>query len=342
MPHPLPREIQRAGVVGAGTSGRGIARVMAAAGIEVVLLERAADSLDRALLLLRESMDRDIARWSMTESERDAVLARIHGTIDPVALREVELVIEAIPEDFKEKVTLLGSLDRVLSDRAVLLLNTSTLSVTALAETLPEARRPGVIGLHFLHPVTRIPLVELVRGRASGDHAEAVARDLASRLGKQVMDVAEYPGYVTSRLTLALINEAANLLTEGVATRDVIDHAMRLRLSASHGPLGLADEIGLDSVHRALESLWRELGLPQFRPAPLLRRMVNEGWLGEKTGRGFYLYDASGRRSPAELDFTSPTLEELLAPGMAGRPAKGNPPGRAGAAEVEPDAPEGG
>ncbi|MEX2530343.1 MAG: 3-hydroxyacyl-CoA dehydrogenase NAD-binding domain-containing protein [Gemmatimonadota bacterium] len=315
MPHAPRREIQRAGVVGAGTSGRGVARAMAAAGIEVVLVERTEGSLERAVLLLRESMDRDIARWAMTESERDAVWSRIMGTVDPAKLNDVEFVVEAVPEDFKEKVAVLQALSEVIPDEAPFLLNTSTLSVTALAESLPERRRPSVIGLHFLHPVTRIPLVELVRGRESGEDAEAIARNLASRLGKQVMEVAEYPGYVTSRLTLALINEAVNLLSEGVATRDVVDHAMKLRLSASHGPLALADEIGLDSVHRALESLWRELGLPQFRPAPLLRRMVNEGWLGEKTGRGFYNYDESGRRSPAELDFTSPTLEELLDPG---------------------------
>ena len=308
-------DLDRAAVVGAGTAGRGVCRVLAAAGVEVRMIERTPEALERAQAALREGLERDLGRWAVTESERDAILARIEGRTDLDAIRGVPMVFEAIPEDPKEKRVLLREMDRLADDNTVFVLNTSTLSVTALSEALPVGRRPLVIGLHFLHPVSRIPLVELVRGRYTGDRAEAVARQVARRLGKEVMEVAEYPGYVTTRLTLTLINEAIHVIMEGVATRDAVDRSMKLRLGARHGPLELADEIGLDSVHRALDSLWRELGLSQFRPAPLLRRMVSEGWLGEKSGRGFYRYDETGRRLPVTEDLGEPPLDRLL-PGV--------------------------
>jgi 3-hydroxybutyryl-CoA dehydrogenase len=306
-------QLQRAAVVGGGTSGRGVARVCAAAGLEVVLVERSPESLERCLRNLREALDRDIARWALTEPERDALLARIEGVVGSAGgLDGIQFLVEAIPEDLKEKRALLQELDEHAPPECVFLLNTSTLSITALAEATSASRRPRVIGLHFLHPVSRIALVELIRGRETGHEADALARALARRLGKEVMEVAEYPGYVTTRLTLALINESVHLVMESVATRDAVDRAMKLRLGATHGPLALADEIGLDSIHRALESLWAELGLPQFRPAPLLRRMVSQGWLGEKSGRGFYRYDDTGRRIPEEEDLREPSLALLL------------------------------
>jgi len=306
-------ELQRAAVFGAGTSGRGVARVLANAGIEVLVVEKAPGSLDRAMAALRESMERDIGRWSLTEAERDAILARIEGVSEEEAdLTEIQAVFECITEDIKEKRRLLFDLDQRAPEGSFFFLNTSTLSVTSLAESVSPPRRPLVLGLHFLHPVPRIPLVELVRGRESGRRAEEAARSLARRLGKEVVEVAEYPGYVTSRLTLCLINEAIHLVMEGVATRDVVDRSVKLRLGGSHGPLALADEIGLDSIHRALESLWKELGLPQFRPAPLLRRMVNEGWLGEKSGRGFYTYDETGRRIVDREDLSEPEVGRML------------------------------
>jgi 3-hydroxybutyryl-CoA dehydrogenase len=311
----MTREIQKVAVIGAGTSGRGIARVLAAAGIDVLMVERDSTSLERALRGLREGMNRDIARWSLTESERDAILARVEGVAGSPRLHGVEAVFECATEDFKEKYALLQELDRRAPRQCPFFLNTSTLSITSLSEALSEARRPWLVGLHFLHPVSRISLVELVRGRDTGEEAEAFARRVARRLGKEVMEVAEYPGYVTSRLTLALINEAIHLVMEGVATRDAVDQAMKLRLGATHGPLALADEIGLDSVYRALVSLNGGLGLDQFRPAPLLRRMVNEGWHGEKSGRGFYRYDETGRRLDEGSDLTEPPLERVIGAG---------------------------
>jgi 3-hydroxybutyryl-CoA dehydrogenase len=305
-------DFDRVAVVGAGTAGRGITRALAQVGIEVRMIERTEDSLARAERGLREAMERDLGRWALTESERDAALSRIEGTTDLDAVRGLDVIFEAVREDPKEKRVLLAELHRRADDRALFALNTSTLSISGLAEGLPESRQRRVIGMHFLHPVTRIPLVEIVRSRYTDPETEAAARALASRMGKEVMEVAEYPGYLTTRLTLTLINEAVHVVMEGVATRDAVDRAMRLRMGTRLGPLALADEMGLDSVQRALQSLWKELGLSQFRPAPLLRRMVSEGWLGEKSGRGFYRYDETGRRLPVDEDLAEPDLERLL------------------------------
>lgn len=297
------------GVVGGGTAGRGIARALAQAGVEVTLVEASDRALAVSLENLREGMDRDIARWSITESERDAVLARVHGRVSLETVHGLPVVIEAIQEDREAKEALLHALDRAARPDAVWITNTSTLSVSALADRLSPRRRPWLVGLHFLHPVTRVKAVELVRGRDTGPEALAAARGMVDLLGKELIEVAEYPGYVTSRLTLALINEAAHTLMEGVATRDAIDRAMKLRFGWRYGPLALADEMGLDSVVRALESMWSELGLPQYRPCPLLRQMVTRGWLGEKNGRGFYRYDDAGNRLASDdLDLERPPL----------------------------------
>lgn len=305
--------IRRIGIVGGGTAGRGIARAFAEVGVDVLLCEVGQTELERSLTALREGMNRDIARWAMTEAERDAVLARVRGLVSTDALVDVPVVIEAIQEDREAKTGLLDRLERVCREATVFLSNTSTLSITELADHLPPRRRARFAGLHFLHPVPRVQAVELVRGRDTEADTLDLARDLGRLLGKEVIEVSEYPGYVTTRITLALINEAVNVLMEGVATRDGIDRAMKLRLGGSHGPLALADEMGLDSLQRALESLWAELGLPQFRPSPLLRTMVSRGWLGEKSGRGFYRYDEGGRRVEDEtLDLGRPELEELI------------------------------
>jgi 3-hydroxybutyryl-CoA dehydrogenase len=270
----------------------------------VTLVELSDRRLAWALEQLREALNRDIARWSITEAERDATLARIHGRVSLEAIQGVGVVIEAIQEDRKDKEALLRELELRCAPDTVLVTNTSTLSVTELAEALAPRRRRWLVGLHFLHPVHRVEAVELVQGRETGSEALETAREIGSLLGKEVVEVSEYPGYVTTRLTLVFINEAVHTLMEGVATRDAVDRAMKLRFGGTHGPLALADEMGLDSVLRALESLWHELGLPQFRPAPLLRQMVTRGYLGEKSGQGFYGYDEAGNRlddGPPEL-----------------------------------------
>jgi 3-hydroxybutyryl-CoA dehydrogenase len=301
------------GVIGGGTAGRGIARGLAQAGVDVILFEASDHRLEWSLSQLKEGMDRDIARWSITEAERDAVLARIKGRVSLDAVQALGVVIEAIQEDRRDKETLLQDLDRRCAPGTVFITNTSTLSVTGLAEVLTPPRRAWLVGLHFLHPVTRIPAVELVRGRETGPEALDTALEIARVLDKEVIETSEYPGYVTTRLTLVLINEAVHTLMEGVATRDAIDRAMKLRFGWTHGPLALADEMGLDSVVRALESLWTELGLPQYRPCPLLRQMVTRGFLGEKSGRGFYRYDSTGARlQEGEPDLGRPALDDFL------------------------------
>lgn len=304
--------LEQVGIVGGGTAGRGIARALAHAGVDVTLVEASDQRLALSLEHLRESMDRDIGRWSITEAERDAVLARVKGRVSLDSVYGMPVVIEAIYEDRKDKEALLRELDRCCLPEAILITNTSTLSVTALADVLSPRRRPFLVGLHFLHPVTRVGAVELVRGRDTGAQAVATARSIAELVGKELIEVSEYPGYITTRLTLALINEAVHALMEGVGTRDGIDRAMKLRFGWTHGPLALADEMGLDSVVRALESLWNELGLPQYRPCPLLRQMVTRGRLGEKSGQGFYRYDDAGNRLAEEaLDLTRPELTSL-------------------------------
>jgi 3-hydroxybutyryl-CoA dehydrogenase len=280
--------------------------------VEVTLLEASDQRLAISLENLKEGMDRDIGRWAITEAERDAVLARVAGRVSLEAVQSMPVVIEAIQENRRDKEELLRRLDRVCLPDAVILTNTSTLSVTGLGDVLSPRRRPYFVGLHFLHPVTRVSAVELVRGRDTGSLAIELARGIAEVLGKELIEAAEYPGYITTRLTLVLINEAVHALMEGVGTRDGIDRAMKLRFGWTHGPLALADEMGLDSVVRALESLWGELGLPQYRPCPLLRQMVTRGWFGEKSGRGFYHYDDAGTRlKDAALNLGRPTLAAL-------------------------------
>lgn len=304
--------LDRVGVVGAGTAGRGIARAFAATGIEVCLVETTPDRLGTVLEQLREALDRDLARWGLTQAECDAILARIEGSTRLSAVASCPLVVEAIHEDFSAKQHLLVEMDRICPPETVFFSSTSTLSLTDLARALPARRRARVVGVHFQHPVAQVPIVELVRGRDTSAETLAMARAVAAHLDRQVVEVAEYPGYVTTRVTLALINEAVHTLMEGVATRDTIDQALKLRLGSTRGPLALADEMGLDSVVRALESLWAELGLPQYRPCPLLRQMVRRGHLGEKSGRGFYHYDDAGRRLlPDPPDFALPTLPAL-------------------------------
>jgi len=320
--------ILRACVVGGGASGRGIARSLASVGIDVILLEVSSAVLGRSLAALRDGMDRDISRWSLTEQERDTILGRIRGASSLQELVGTGIVFESIHEVFHEKAHLLQELDRILPPAVPILSNSSTISLSELAATLPTGRRGWLVGLHFQHPVTRMKAVELVVGRDTVPQAIAAARDVAALLGKEVIEVAESPGYVSSRLTLSLINEAIQLLLEGVATRDAIDRSMRLRFGSRLGPLALADEMGLDSVLRSMESLRSELDLPHFRPCPLLRRMVAQGWLGEKTGRGFYRYDRGGRIDEPE-DLAVPSLESLVDRGIPDSgPHSGSPADR--------------
>jgi len=284
-------------VVGGGTMGKGLAQSIAQTGVEVILCERSGAHLKRALDELGDQLDHEIDRWGMTESEKRAILVRVAGTTDVREVAEAKLVIEAIDEDLSSKMTLFSKLDAICPDDTILVSNTGSLSVTEIGSATLRGDR--VIGMHFLNPVPKIPLVEVVRGLHTSDETFGKARAFAeAQLGKTAVEVFEYPGGITTRVIVALVNEAMYVLMEGVATAESIDAAVRLGYNFPVGPLGLADQIGLDEMIAWMEGLFRELGDQKYRPCPLLRKLVRAGHLGVKTGRGFFLYDEHGKRLP--------------------------------------------
>jgi len=295
-----PVSVATVGIVGAGTMGQGIATVCAAAGLDVLLADRTAAIAARAVEEIAEDLDRDIAKWRHTASEKKAILGRLRAVDGLPALEMADLVVEAVPEDLALKVRIFAELDRVCSPEDILATNTSTLSVTEIAA---RTKRPDrVIGLHFQNPVTRAPLVEIVRGLQTSDGTFAAAREFVRQLGKTGVEVHEYPGYVTTRVILPFLNEAMHVVMERVATAEAVDTAMKLGYGLSVGPLALADRIGLDELMRWMQHLFHELGDVKYRPCPLLVQMVRAGHLGVKSGRGFFAYDENGQapaREPA-------------------------------------------
>jgi len=281
-------------IIGAGTMGQGIAQAAAAKGIEVVLVEKDRPSLKRAMTNLNDTLDREIERWAMTESDKRAILARIEGTTNLEEVEKCDLIISAISEDLNAKKELFSRLDTICPPETIYITNTSTLSVTELANT--TQREDKFIGLHFLNPVPKVPLVEVVRGLKTSDHTFVKIKKFAEKLDKTAVEVFEYPGYVTTRVIIAMLNEAMYILMEGVASADGIDQAMKLGFNFPIGPLALADQMGLDEVMAWMESLFRDLGDLKYRPCPLLRKLVRAGHLGVKTRRGFFVYDESGKR----------------------------------------------
>jgi 3-hydroxybutyryl-CoA dehydrogenase len=280
------------GVVGAGTMGQGIALACAVAALDVLLLDRSPEEADRGLREIGDTLDRDIAKWRRTESEKRAALARIRPLRSTAELEAAQLVVEAVPDDMEVKAGIFAELDRVCPPEDVLATNTSTLSVTEIAARTKRPER--VIGLHFLQPVPTVPLVEVVRGLATSDETFRTAQELVRLLGKTGIEVFEYPGYVTTRVILPFLNEAMFVVMEGVASAEAVDTSMRLGYGLPIGPLGLADRMGLDEVMRWMQHLSEELGDLKYRPCPLLRKMIRAGHLGVKSGKGFFEYDAAG------------------------------------------------
>ena len=289
-----PQNLVQAGLVGAGTMGQGIAQLMASNGIDVLLVEKDEESLERSMNELSEGMDREIRRWGMTASEKRAILTRINGTIDYDELEKVTLIVESVPEDLKIKQELFSRLNEVAREDAILVSNTSTLSLSEIAAV--TERPENVIGMHFLNPVTRTKLVEVIRGLKTSEDTFNYSKGFAERLNKVVVEVYEYPGYVTTRIIIPMLNEAMYVLMEGVATAEGIDTAMKLGYNLNFGPLEFADMMGLDEVMRWMETLFHELGDLKYRPCPLLRKLVRAGHLGRKTGAGFFRYDSEGRK----------------------------------------------
>ena len=282
-------EIQTVGVVGAGTMGSGIAHVFARVGFRVLLNDVEQRFLDRALAQIRTNLGREAAKGKLAEADIEPVLARISPTIDRDSLAAADFAVEAASERFEIKSEIFRALDRILPESAILATNTSSISITKLAA---QTRRPAqVIGMHFFNPVPGMALVEIVRGLATSDATFAAVHSLAVKLGKTPVEVNDAPGFVSNRVLMPLINEAAFAVMEGVATPEAVDQVFKLGMAHPMGPLALADFIGLDVCVDIMRVLQEGYGDPKYRPCPLLVRMVDAGWLGRKSGRGFYTYD---------------------------------------------------
>jgi len=282
--------IERIAVVGGGTMGNGIAHVCAQAGREVTLVDVSADVLDQALATISENLDRQVKKEIIDGAEKESVLGRIHTETDmPLGVAGAQLVIEAVPERVELKETIFRTLDQSAPSDAILATNTSSISITQIAAFTDRADQ--VIGMHFMNPVPVMKLVEVIRGLATSDETTAAVMTLSEELGKTPVEVNDFPGFVSNRVLMPMINEAIFALMEGVAEPDAIDTVMKLGMNHPMGPLALADLIGLDTCLNILEVLHRELGDDRYRPCPLLRKYVAAGWLGRKSGRGFYSYD---------------------------------------------------
>jgi 3-hydroxybutyryl-CoA dehydrogenase len=268
--------------------GSGIAQVAARAGYKVIMRDIKEEFLARGMKTIDGSLQRDVDKERLTTEEKTAVVSRIKTTTEIEALREASFVIEAVTEDLKVKTDLLRSLDELTSQQTILASNTSSISITKLAAATKRPQK--VIGMHFMNPVPVMKLVEVIRGLATADETYERVRELTEKLGKTALDCEDSPGFVSNRVLMPMINEAIYVLYEGVATRESIDGIMKLGMNHPMGPLTLADFIGLDVCLAIMNVLYDGLGDPKYRACPLLKRYVDAGWLGRKSGRGFYEY----------------------------------------------------
>jgi 3-hydroxybutyryl-CoA dehydrogenase len=281
--------VQKVMVIGAGQMGSGIAQVFAAAGFDVTLHDLKQEYVDRGLSVISKNLARQVEKGRMSEEEKTAVLNRITPSIDLQNAKNVDLVVEAVVENMDVKTSLFAQLDEIAPEHTILASNTSSLPITEIAAATKRPEK--VIGMHFMNPVPVMKLVEIIRGLATADEVYQVIEDITKKLNKVPVEVNDFPGFVSNRILMPMINEAIYTLYEGVATPEAIDEVMRLGMNHPMGPLTLADFIGLDTCLYIMETLHEGFGDDKYRPCPLLRKYVKAGWLGRKTGRGFYVYD---------------------------------------------------
>lgn len=282
--------IQKVMVIGAGQMGSGIAQVCAQAGYEVILNDMKDEFFERGLNTITKNLARDVEKGRKTEEEKSGVLARITKSLTIEDAKNADIIIEAAVENMDIKQSIFKQLDEIAPKHAILATNTSSLPITEIAAV---TKRPEqVIGMHFMNPVPVMKLVEIIRGLATSDEVYETVADMTKQLGKTGVEVNDFPGFISNRILLPMINEAIYALYEGVATKEAIDDVMKMGMNHPMGPLTLADFIGLDTCLSIMEILHEGLGDSKYRPCPLLRKYVAAGWLGKKSGRGFYIYES--------------------------------------------------